>query len=501
MQPKNLLFIISDQHQRDALGCYGHPFVQTPHLDGLAERGTRFDAAYTNCPICVPARASLATGQYVHQIGYWDNAFPYEGRVPGWGHRLIEAGHRVESIGKLHYRSDDDADGFGKHIVPLNVVGGQGDVMGSFRDDLPVREGARVGVSGAGPGSSTYLDYDDDIAAHTADWLAERRTESDRGGADGGEEAKPWVCFVSFVCPHPPYIAPQELYDLYPLDKIPLPDQWRLDERPSHPAFENFRRVMQWEEPFTEEEMRRMMAAYYGCCTHLDRNVGKVLNALEANGFSDDTRIIYTSDHGESMGNRGLWGKFTMYEESAAVPFLMAGPDVPAGEVSNDPITLVDCYQTILDAVGVEPTADEADLPGTSLWPIANGECLNRVAFSEYHAVASHNAYYMLRDGQFKYVHFVNAAPQLFNLKTDPRELVNLAGDPAHQALLEKLKAKLSEILDPEAVDAQAKADQEALIERHGGRQAVLDRGTFTNSPVPGETPAFQSTETNSPSS
>jgi choline-sulfatase len=221
---------------------------------------------------------------------------------------------------------------------------------------------------------------------------------------------------------------------------------------------------------------------------------------LESNGFSDDTRIIYTSDHGESMGNRGLWGKFTMYEESAAVPFLMAGPDVPAGQVSNDPITLVDCYQTILEAVGVEPDDTGADLPGASLWPIARGECLNRVAFSEYHAVASQNAYYMLREGQYKYVHFVNADAQLFDLEADPKELLNLADDPEHAAVVDRLKAKLREILDPEAVDQQAKADQAALIERHGGRQAVLERGTFTNSPAPGETPTFQSTNTDTDS-
>ena len=128
MKPSNLLFILSDEHRRDSLGCYGHPLVQTPHLDGLAERGVRFTGAYTNCPICVPARASLATGRYVNEIGYWDNAFPYEGRVPGWGHELMAAGHRVDSIGKLHYRSAADADGFTNKILPLNVVDGVGDV-------------------------------------------------------------------------------------------------------------------------------------------------------------------------------------------------------------------------------------------------------------------------------------------------------------------------------------------------------------------------------------
>src|SRR3954471_4159246 len=173
MKPANLLFILSDEHNREALGCYGHGMVKTPHLDALAARGTRFTAAYTNCPICVPARASLATGRYVHQIGYWDNAFPYEGRVKGWGHRLMAAGHRVEAIGKLHYRSEGDDDGFSRKILPLNVVDGVGDVMGSIRDEIPVRRGFREGVTKAGPGESTYLRYDEEIAEKAVAWLRE----------------------------------------------------------------------------------------------------------------------------------------------------------------------------------------------------------------------------------------------------------------------------------------------------------------------------------------
>jgi choline-sulfatase len=122
MQPQNLLYIISDQHNRNMLGAYGNKLIQTPNLDALAERGTRFSSAYTNCPICVPARASLATGRYVHEIGYWDNAFPYDGKVPGWGHELKAQGFRVDSIGKLHFRAVEDDNGFTEEIEPLHVV-------------------------------------------------------------------------------------------------------------------------------------------------------------------------------------------------------------------------------------------------------------------------------------------------------------------------------------------------------------------------------------------
>ena len=482
MEPSNLLFILSDQHNRDTLGCYGHPTIQTPNLDALAARGVRFDAAYTNCPICVPARASLATGQFVHQIGYWYNAFPYDGKVPGWGHQLQAAGHRVDSIGKLHYRSVEDEDGFSERIVPLNVVDGVGDVMGAIRDDPPIRAGMRGGVTEAGPGTSTYSDYDIEIADHSIEWLRNRVAEPDE---------KPWMLFCSFVCPHPPFIAPPDLFSLYPPEEIPLPVQNRPGEQPDHPALEVLRRTMNYDRPFTDEEIRKVTAAYYGTCTHLDRQVGRVLEVLEETGLAESTRIIYTSDHGESMGRRGLWGKFTLYEESAAVPFIMSGPDVPKGEVSSDCISLVDCYQTILDCVGVEPTEQEADLPGTSLWPIANGEAQNRPAFSEYHAVGSPAAWYMLRDGKHKLVYYVDAPNQLFDLDADPDEINNLIDDPAYADIASSLEARLREIVDPEVADKAAKSDQAALVESMGGREALLKRGTFVNSPVPGETPTF----------
>lgn len=487
MEPKNLLFILSDEHNRDSLGCYGHSLVQTPHLDRLAAGGVRFDSAYTNCPICVPARASLATGRYVADIGYWDNAFPYEGRVPGWGHHLAAQGHIVDSIGKLHYRGESDDDGFTNKIIPLNVVDGVGDVMGSIRDEIPHREGMRDGVKTAGPGESTYLDYDVDIARKSCDWLK---------AAAAGEKTpagKPWMLFASFVCPHPPFIAPPELYDLYPLDQIPLPVQNRVGDQPDHPAIATLRDIMCYADPFSEEEVRRVTAAYYGACTHLDLQIGKVLETLEQTGLAETTRIIYTSDHGESMGRRGLWGKFTMYEESVAVPFIMAGPDLPSAESTDDPVSLVDCYQTILEAVGEPLTEVERnELPGSSLWQVARGESLDRSVMSEYHAVASRGGSFMLRRGNFKYVHYVGVRPQLFDLAADPLETNDLAEDPTHAEELQALEAELRSIVDPDDVDARAKSDQRSLVDQHGGRETVLQRGSFVNSPVPGEDPQFR---------
>jgi len=487
MHPSNLLFILSDQHNRDTLGCYGHPLVQTPNLDALAARGARFAAAYTNCPICVPERASLATGRYVHRIGYWDNAFPYEGRVPSWGHRLLAQGHVCDSIGKLHYRSEDDRVGFGETLIPLNVVDGVGDLLGAIRDDIPPRAGARPGVLNAGPGDSTYLRYDAEIAAAAVRWLQEKAPALDR----------PWLLFVSFVCPHPPFIAPQRLYDLYPPEKIPIPVQNRPPERPMHPALELIRQTMEYAEPFDEATIKRVTAAYYGACTWLDEQIGKVLSALGNTPAGARTRVLYTTDHGESMGRRGLWGKFTMYEEAAAVPLIVAGPGVPTGRVVREPVSLVDCFPTILEAVGARPAPEDADLPGRSLLPLATAarqEDRERPVFSEYHAVASRSASFMLREGRYKLIYYVGFPPQLFDLESDPRELRDLAGEPEHAATISRLTERLHAVLAPETpeeVDARAKRDQRLLIERHGGEAAVRARGTFTNSPAPGETPEF----------
>ena len=171
MEPRNLVFILSDEHQRDIAGCYGDRTAITPNIDALAARGARFTNAYTPCPICVPARAALATGQWVHQTKAWDNAAPYHGNMTTWHHRLRSNGHRVVSIGKLHFRATADDNGFSEEILPLHVLDGIGDLIGMLREP-PAKRGSMPALAeSAGPGNSTYNDYDRSIASAACQWI------------------------------------------------------------------------------------------------------------------------------------------------------------------------------------------------------------------------------------------------------------------------------------------------------------------------------------------
>ena len=486
MEPRNLVFILSDEHQRDIAGCYGDRAAITPNIDALAARGARFTNAYTPCPICVPARAALATGRWVHQIRAWDNAAPYHGEPPSWHHRLRSSGHRVVSIGKLHFRATADDNGFSEEILPLHVLDGKGDLIGMLREPPAERGSMPALAKSAGPGSSTYNDYDRAIAAAACQWIA---TQASRGGGD-----KPWVLFVSFVRPHFPLTAPPEFYELYSPERMAMPRLYGETERPRHPAVTALKSVMNYDNFFADERMvRRAIASYYALVSFLDHNIGIVLAAVEAAGLTASTRIIYTSDHGDNLGSRGLWGKSVMYEESAAIPMIVAGAGVSPGTVVDTPVSLVDCYRTVLEAVGCPVSKDDLARPSCSLWEIAAGTRPDRHVLSEYHAVASITGTFMIRHGRWKYIHHVGYRPELFDLEGDPGETTDLAERLDMASVLTECKAALLRICDPETVSAEAFADQRRRIAEHGGRDAIIARGDYGYTPAPGEKPAFAS--------
>jgi choline-sulfatase len=474
-KPRNLIILMSDEHDPRHLGLSGCSIVKTPNLDRLAARGLRFADTYTPSPICVPARAAIATGQYVHRIGYWDNALAYDGRIRGWGHQLQDAGVRVESIGKLHYRNAEAPTGFDRQHMPMHLSGGHGMIWASVRDPLPEidhRNKPRMIGATVGPGESSYTQFDRETTKLTVEWLQ---------AASSGSDA-PWVLFVGFVAPHFPLVAPPEFAQLYPSDAVPPFKLRPEDGYQRHPWVQAMDEFWPHDDDFADdEERRRAVAMYYALCSFLDHNIGVVLNALARTGLNESTRVIYTSDHGDNLGSRGMWGKSTLYQEAVAVPLILAGPEVGSGVVT-DPVSLLDLYPTVLEATGVTDR-EPVQRPGVSL--LSMGRAAPRTVFSEYHAVGAPSGAFMVRKGRWKYHHYVGFEPELFDLAKDPEEMIDRAKDPDCADILRELERELLTICDPVGVDAAAKRAQAVLIDSFGGREKALALGNIGATPPP----------------
>ena len=319
--------------------------------------------------------------------------------------------------------------------------------------------------------------YDDRIAAEAEAWIARAAAE---------KHDRPWVLYIGFVAPHFPLMVPQDILDLYPIDKMPLPRLHPKDGYSRHPWLEDSHHIHPVDDALDDDCRRLATACYYGLCTWVDRQVGRVIAALDGGGLTDTTRVIYTSDHGDNIGARGMWGKSTHYDDAVGVPMIVAGPDVPSGRVCHTPVSLVDLAPTIMQAVGEDPYSwAQAKLPGRSLFDIGvEPDDASRTVFSEYHAFGSPSAAFMLRNGRYKYNCYVGYPAELFDLDSDPGEEHDLAADPKFAAVVSMFEAQLRDMLDPDAVDARAKADQAALIERYGGREKAQNVG------APGATPA-----------
>ncbi|MDB9857451.1 sulfatase-like hydrolase/transferase [Amylibacter sp.] len=480
----NLIFFLSDEHAQSQLGCYGSEHVQTPNLDQLAQDGTLFETAYCNSPICVPSRASLATGRYVHDIRFWDNGTPYDGTTASWAHVLKENGYDVISIGKLHYRGDDaDENGFTEEIIPLHSINGVGDLLGLIREDMHPNKAAGNFAAKLGPGASDYTDYDLNIATTAQKWLEDRKASGN---------TKPFALFVSMVSPHFPLISPQKFFDQYDLNSVPMP---RLSDPamwPKHPVIDEYRRIYNYNDYFDQDRTRLAVTNYFGLCSYLDDLIGKVIGTLKTTGYKENSYILYASDHGESLGVRGLWGKSVMYEESVAVPMIISGPDIPAGKRCKTPVSLVDVFATAMDIFELSPS-DGIVRPGKSLREVACAKTddTERPIYSEYHASGSLTGHFMVRIGKWKYIAYPGYAPQLFDLEQDPLENADLGQSPEYADIRAECDAALRKIVDVEAANALAFSDQKARIEQFGGAAQIRERGSYAYSPPPGETTEF----------
>ncbi|MEN3264038.1 sulfatase-like hydrolase/transferase [Pseudonocardia sp.] len=472
---RNVLILMADEHARGATGAYGNPLISTPNIDQLARSGTVFGNAYSNSPICVPARASMATGRYPHSIGVWDNNTPYTGAsAASWGHRLTDHGMRVVTIGKLHYGDSADPTGFPDQRVAMHVHEKEGNPIALLRGARPPIASGRDFILEAGPGESEYHRFDLDVAENAVRWFNQE-----------AHRDQPWALLVSFVSPHFPLVAPARHFARYAQMDLPLPTQHDQANWPRHPELDFHRRSQGNHIPVDDESIRRATRAYYGLVSFVDEQIGRILDAAAAAGHLDDTLVIYTSDHGEMLGAHGMWKKSSMYEESAAVPLIMSGPGVRTAATSETNVSLVDVFPTVLDASGTPTTKADRSLPGTSLLQIADRPFADRDVFAEYHSGWSRNAIYMLRDARYKYVHYTFDRPQLFDLIEDPGETTDLCESGEHPQAA-RLRARLHAIVDPVAVDAEAKSSQAAIIQRAGGRDALVARGdAFTFTPAP----------------
>ena len=383
----------------------------------------------------------------------------------------------VTSIGKLHYKDRTIDTGFTETIEPMHLKDGLGDLFGLLREEMPPKDACKRLSEELGRGDCEYLEYDRLITNKAIEWI---RKQKKREKPDS-----PWVLFVSFVSPHYPLIAPPDFYDLYNDANLPYDNYKNLSKNKLHSWVKGIRESWPYDDYMDEKKRKIAVQAYYGMCSFMDSNVGKLLTELKQCDIYDDTTIIYASDHGESLGNRGLWGKMTMYEDSASIPLIIKGPNFKKNQMCKTPVTLIDLYLTIFDILSLDHVASEANIDGESLRAIANKTYdKNRCVLSEYHGAGSYGGAFMLRMGDYKYIYYVGHQPEVFDIKSDPNEKQNLANDPSFRSLVDMLDNALRSIINPESVDEAARSDQKKMLKDVGGIDFVLNRGNYAGTPV-----------------
>lgn len=480
MNRPNVLILISDQHSRHHLGCYGDPLVRTPHIDRLAAEGMRLDAAYCASPLCVPSRMSFMTSRRPSANRVWTNHNVLSCAIPTWAHAMGAAGYETALVGRMHFVGADQRHGFerrpvGEYSATHPGAARQG---GEQFQQIPASTSGqtRVAVEIAGRGRTSYQAFDDIITDGALEYLDEK--------ASGGGDNRPFAAVVGYVLPHCPFVAPDDLFDYY-YDRVDVPVQPTAAEQPA--AVVNFRRHRGLlEPPLPDERVRVARAAYFGLCEYLDRQVGRVLAKLDGTGLAQDTLVIYVSDHGEMAGEHGCWWKSNYYEGSVGVPMVARLPGViPAGSESAEICNLMDLGPTLVDLAGASPMPQT---DGESLWPLLQGETDDRrrgETFSEHGPTANDAPSRMIRRGRWKlYKYADDTPPVLFDLESDPEELHDRAGETELADLRQQLLRVLYQGWDPDFVrrDCAAQAGDMRLLTAWGSTVQPLHADTL---PVP----------------
>jgi len=465
----NIVVIMADQLAPQFTGAYGHRSVRTPHLDALAARGMRLDAAYCNSPLCAPSRFAFMTGQLISRIAAYDNASEHRAGVPTFAHYLRLLGYRTCLSGKMHFVGPDQKHGFQDRVTtdvyPADFAWTPDWEAPDERIDKWYHNMQTVRESGVAQ-ATFQIDYDEEVGFAARRWLTDRARDRARG------DAAPFLLVASFIHPHDPYVARPEWWDLYSDEDIDLPRNVPApgDQDPFS------RRIMDGIEAsrfrLNDEEVIRARRAYFANVSYFDSKIGDIVGTLDETGALENTIVIVTADHGDMLGERGLWYKMNFFEHSARVPLVLAGPGVARGTAANA-CSLVDLLPTFIEIAGGDDSMLVEPVDGRSLMPMARGEDDPMdEAIGEYCAEMTPWPVFMIRRGDLKYIHCDADPPQLYDLRTDPEERLNLAADPDYKERSAAFAAEVAGRWNSERLRADVIATQKARRALHAALEA-----------------------------
>lgn len=450
----NILFLMADQLAATYLPAYGHKVVQAPNLSALADRGTVFDSFYTNAPLCAPSRFTMMAGALPKRIGAFDNAADFGSDVPTFAHYLRAAGYRTTLTGKMHFCGPDQLHGFEERLTTDIYPADYGwtpdwrhfEVRPSWYHNM-------LSVTQAGPAiRSNQLDFDDEVT-----YTARRHLYDVARSAD----QRPFCLTVSWTHPHDPYAAQPELMARYRADDIPLPTVKQGDV-PLDPHSKRLRHVSDMDNyEVTDEHIRNARHAYFANITYIDTQVGILMQALKETGLDENTVVVFTADHGDMLGERGLWYKMSWFQDACRIPLIVSAPGTfKSGRVASS-VSSIDLLPTLAeianDGAGFTP-AEPID--GRSLLPHLNRTGGHDEVIGEYCGEGAIAPLLMIRRDNWKYVCSTPDPDQLFDLKADPYEKTNLAESAVHQQLVKDFRAEVAKRWDAQALHDQVLASQ-----------------------------------------
>jgi len=461
----NFLFIMADQMAGPAMPFYGNKAVKAPAMTQLAEEGVVFENCYCNLPMCGPSRASMHTGRLPFSIGMYDNASEYRSAIPSFAHYLRDLGYRTELSGKMHFVGADQFHGYEKrHTTEIYPANFAWTVDWSKGRDYRPTNLTMAPVIESGPCVRTLqMDYDDEVAYHGAQALYDlARKDDDR----------PFLLTVSFTQPHSPFVISNEYWDRYDHDDIELPSvsEIPLDEK-DHLSRNLHYCQGRHEFTVTDEHLRNARHGYYGMISSVDDKVAQLRKVLVECGLAENTVIILTADHGEMMGERGMWYKQHFFEWACRVPLVIHAPERWKPSRVSENVSLMDLMPTMLDTAtdsAFDGYVGEG-IDGRSLVPALNGETsdMSDVVISEFAADGSTGPSRMVKKGAWKYMYLEGVDELLYDVMADPKELNNRVNDSECAAKLAEIRTLALDGWDPASLRETIAEDQQRRLFVH----------------------------------